>query len=183
MNEVYRYAAALNLILLACALTFFLQPYIVQTPTVFFALAVLVCSLTLGMGPALSSAVLSMTIAGFFFIQPAYSFHMNSRPDLMRLGFMLIMALTVSSVAESKQRLERVLESLVVLRGVQPNLGFCESCSRIEGTKGEWLSLTDLVKKSGIPLMAKTCPNCASAGPIDWPTRENRDEWVNDLQK
>jgi hypothetical protein len=165
MNEIYRYAAALNFILLACALTFFLQPYITQTPTVFFALAVLVCSLTLGMGPALASALLGITIAGYFFMEPVHSFHVNSASDLMRLAFMLIMAITVSSVVEAKQRLER---TLLLLRGLEPQLGICEICSRVEGFHGEWLTLADVVKKSGIPLVAKSCPECHSrdAAPV-----------------
>jgi hypothetical protein len=141
-------------------LTFFLQPYISHAPTGFFALAVLVCSLRLGMGPALASALLSVILAGYFFMEPLYSFHVDSASNLMQLVFLLVIAITVSSVSESKHRLERILETILVLRGFEPRLAICNACSRIQGFKGEWLSLADIVKRSGVPLVMKSCPKC-----------------------
>jgi two-component system sensor histidine kinase KdpD len=162
MKELYRYAAALNFVIIACVLTFILKPYILHASTGFFALAVLLCSLTLGMGPALASAILSVALVGYFFMEPLHSFHVSSGSDLMRLAFLLIMAITVSSVSESKHRLERVMESIFVLRGIESQMGICRDCSRIQGFRGDWLSLVDVVKRTGIPLVAKTCPDCES---------------------
>jgi hypothetical protein len=160
MNEVYRYAAALNFVILAVVLIFLLEPYITNLPTTLFALAVLVCSLTLGMGPALASALLSVTLAGYFFMEPVYSFHVDNPSDLMQLAFLLIMAVSVSSLAESRHRLERTMEFILLLRGLEPELGICEGCSRIQGLRGQWLNLADIARRSGVPLVRKSCPEC-----------------------
>lgn len=161
MKEFYRYAIAIALVLLACAVTFVLRPWIAHTPTGFFGLAVLGCSLTLG--PALAAALLSVSLNGYLFMEPLYSFRVDSGSDLLRLAFLLVMAITVSSVCESRNQLERVMEAILLFRGIEPQIRMCEHCHHIQRLNGEWMSLPDVVKTSGALVVDATCPACSGA--------------------
>jgi hypothetical protein len=161
VSFVFRYVRAIGLVLIAFALTWWFKPYITQTPTGFFVLAVLVCSLSQGLGPSLVTAILSVAVEAYVFMEPVYSFRVSSSSDVLQLIVLVVLAFTVSALKESKTRLERVLDSILLFRGTAPRIAMCPVCHNIEGLNGRWRSLIEVAQDSGAPILDTVCPNCA----------------------
>ena len=162
MSKSSGYLNALGFVSLASVLTFWFKPYITQMPTGFFTLAVLLCALTQGPGPSFLAALLSVAVDSYLFMEPVYSFRVNSTSDLLRLLVLLVLAVTVSSLKESKKRLEKVLESVLLFRGMEPRVSMCSICHNVHGLNGQWHSLEQVVQDSGAPVSDTVCPHCSS---------------------
>jgi len=64
-----------------------------------YVLPVIVAALSFGWGPALISAMLSVAVLDFLFIEPRMSFRVASPTDLWSLGLLLVVAAIASTVA------------------------------------------------------------------------------------
>jgi K+-sensing histidine kinase KdpD len=70
-----------------------------------FVLPVIVAALSFGWGPALISAMLSVAVVDFLFVEPRLSFRVASPTDLWSLGLLLVVAAIASTVgAQSRGR-------------------------------------------------------------------------------
>jgi K+-sensing histidine kinase KdpD len=98
----------LSLLLVAAAgLVAFVVDHIVSTPnlSLIFVLPVIVAALSFGWGPALVSAMLSVAIDDFFFIEPRFTFRVASPSDVWALALLLVVAAIASTVgAQSRGR-------------------------------------------------------------------------------
>lgn len=92
----------LSVVLVAAAtLIAFLVDRIVPSPnlSLVFVLPVIVAALSFGWGPALISAMLSVAVFDFLFVEPRLSFRVASPTDLWALALLLIVAAIASTVA------------------------------------------------------------------------------------
>jgi K+-sensing histidine kinase KdpD len=98
----------LSLLLVAAAgLVAFVVDHIVSTPnlSLIFVLPVIVAALSFGWGPALVSAMLSVAVDDFFFIEPRFTFRVASPSDVWALALLLLVAAIASTVgAQSRGR-------------------------------------------------------------------------------
>ncbi|MDB5461290.1 MAG: hypothetical protein JWO72_3031, partial [Caulobacteraceae bacterium] len=68
-----------------------------------FVLPVIVAALNFGWGPALLSAVLSVGVVDFLFVEPRMSFRVASPTDLWSLGLLLVVAAIASTVGSQSR--------------------------------------------------------------------------------
>lgn len=95
------------LLVAAAGLVAFVVDHIVSTPdlSLIFVLPVIVAALSFGWGPALISAMLSVAIDDFFFIEPRFTFRVASPSDVWALALLLVVAAIASTVgAQSRGR-------------------------------------------------------------------------------
>lgn len=95
------------LLVVAATLVAFVVDHIIPTPnlSLVFVLPVIVAALSFGWGPALVSAMLSVAIFDFFFVEPRLTFRVDSPADLWALGLLLVVAAIASTVgAQSRGR-------------------------------------------------------------------------------
>jgi K+-sensing histidine kinase KdpD len=70
-----------------------------------FVVPVIVAALNFGWGPAMVSAMLSVAVFDFLFVEPRMSFRVDSPTDLWALGLLLVVAAIASAVgAQSRRR-------------------------------------------------------------------------------
>ena len=98
----------LSLLLVAAAtVVAFVVDHIVPAPnlSLVFVLPVIVAALSFGWGPALISAMLSVAVFDFLFVEPRLSFRVASPTDLWALALLLVVAAIASTVgAQSRGR-------------------------------------------------------------------------------
>jgi K+-sensing histidine kinase KdpD len=95
------------LLVAAAGLVAFVVDHIASTPnlSLIFVLPVIVAALSFGWGPALISAMLSVAIDDFFFIEPRFTFRVASPSDVWALALLLLVAAIASTVgAQSRGR-------------------------------------------------------------------------------
>jgi K+-sensing histidine kinase KdpD len=95
------------LLVAAAGIVAFVVDHIVSTPnlSLVFVLPVIVAALSFGWGPALISAMLSVAVDDFFFVDPRMSFRVASPSDLWALALLLVVAAIASTVgAQSRGR-------------------------------------------------------------------------------
>ena len=95
------------LLVAAAGLVAFVVDHIASTPnlSLVFVLPVIVAALSFGWGPALISAMLSVAIDDFFFIEPRFTFRVASPSDVWALALLLVVAAIASTVgAQSRGR-------------------------------------------------------------------------------
>jgi two-component system sensor histidine kinase KdpD len=95
----------------AAALLAFVVDHLVQTPnlTLVFVVPVIMAALSFGWGPALFSAVLSVALFDFLFVEPRMSLQVASPTDIWALALLLAVAAIASTVAAQSRR--RALEA------------------------------------------------------------------------
>lgn len=100
------YAAA-GAMVTAATLVAFVVDHIVQASnlSLVFVAPVIVAAVSFGWGPAVFSALLSVAMFDFFFLEPRLSFQVASTTDLWALALLLLVATIGSTVAaQSRQR-------------------------------------------------------------------------------
>lgn len=100
------YGLSLLLVVVATAVAIVVD-HVVPTPnlSLVFVLPVIVAALSFGWGPALVSAMLSVAIFDFFFVEPRLTFRVDSPADIWALGLLLVVAAIASTVgAQSRGR-------------------------------------------------------------------------------
>jgi len=98
----------LSLVLVAAAsVVAFVVDHLVSAPnlSLIFVLPVIVAALSFGWGPALISAMLSVAVDDFFFVEPRFTFRVASPSDVWALVLLLLVAAIASTVgAQSRGR-------------------------------------------------------------------------------
>jgi K+-sensing histidine kinase KdpD len=105
-SAVLGYGVSL-LLVAAAGVVAFVVDHLVSTPnlSLIFVLPVIVAALSFGWGPALVSAMLSVAVDDFFFIEPRFTFRVASPSDVWALGLLLVVAAIASTVgAQSRGR-------------------------------------------------------------------------------
>ncbi|HLZ73524.1 DUF4118 domain-containing protein [Phenylobacterium sp.] len=95
------------LLVAAAGIVAFVVDRLVATPnlSLIFVLPVIVAALSFGWGPALVSAMLSVAVDDFFFIEPRFTFRVASPSDVWALALLLVVAAIASTVgAQSRGR-------------------------------------------------------------------------------
>jgi K+-sensing histidine kinase KdpD len=115
----------LSLLLVAAATVIaFVVDHIVPSPnlSLVFVLPVIVAALSFGWGPALISAMLSVAVFDFLFVEPRLSFRVASPTDIWALALLLLVAAIASTVgAQSRGRAvaaRRAAEQAEALHGL-----------------------------------------------------------------
>lgn len=90
----------------AAGLAAFVVDHIVQASnlSLVFVVPVIVAAVSFGWGPALFSALLSVAVFDFFFVEPRMSFQVARPTDLWALGLLLLVAAISSTVAAESRR-------------------------------------------------------------------------------
>lgn len=85
----------------AAGILAFVVDHIIDAPSLslVFVLPVIAAAVNFGWGPAFMSALLSVAIFDFFFIEPKFTFVVASPTDVWALGLLLVVAAAVSAVA------------------------------------------------------------------------------------
>ena len=105
-SAVMGYGVSL-LLVAAAGVVAFVVDHLVSTPnlSLIFVLPVIVAALSFGWGPALVSAMLSVAVDDFFFIEPRFTFRVASPSDVWALALLLVVAAIASTVgAQSRGR-------------------------------------------------------------------------------
>ena len=81
-------------------------PLFQHSPVLPYLLAVIFCAWYGGLGPGLSSLVLSLLLTDFFFVEPYFSWGVPKQPDLIKLLFFAVVGSFISVMSEliHKQR-------------------------------------------------------------------------------
>lgn len=102
---VVGYVASVALVA-AAGLAAFVVDHIIAAPnlSLVFVVPVIVSAMAFGWGPSLASALLSVAVFDFFFVQPLYTFRVADPTDLWALGLLLVVAAIASTVAAESRR-------------------------------------------------------------------------------
>jgi PAS domain S-box-containing protein len=107
----WRYAVAVILILAVVSLKILLHPLIEDTaPFLFFTLAVMFVSWFGGLYPGLFTTVVSSVIGIYFFVEPHYSFLINTQSDFVKIISFFIIGVTISWIIEQLRTARDVAE-------------------------------------------------------------------------
>lgn len=110
IGRVRAYAAAVAMVVLATASALAAEPLLASADlAVAFVLPVLIAGLSLGRGPAITAAALSVLADDVFLIEPRLSLTVASRADAWTLTLLLLVGLIASHVASLARR--RALQS------------------------------------------------------------------------
>jgi K+-sensing histidine kinase KdpD len=102
----FGYAMSLALLGVATMVAFVVDHIVpASNLSLVFVLPVIVAALNFGWGPALGSAILSVAVIDFLFVEPKMSFRVASPTDAWSLGLMLVVAAIASTVgAQARAR-------------------------------------------------------------------------------
>lgn len=105
---LWRYGLAIALVLLATGITRRIQPYLGESISPLFFVAVMFSAWYGGLGPGLLSTGLAGWASAFFFMNPPGS-SLLGWDDLIRLAVFLMVALLISSLTSMRRRAEAAL--------------------------------------------------------------------------
>ncbi len=120
--NIYRrflpYCLALASTAIALLLTLWLEPLMPRTIGAFFYIAIIFSTWFGGFQPGVVVVALSTLAIDYFFIEPHYQFFLlDKAPDLVQLGFFLVVALTINlftgNLKESKQKIAQLHRQLI----------------------------------------------------------------------
>jgi two-component system sensor histidine kinase/response regulator len=107
-SKIAQYAFAVLVVILAWLLREFVNPILGErVPFILFYPTVVLAAWFGGLGPGLLTTVLSVFIAGYVFIPPAYSFALSDPTGLTQLLIFLFAGTMISFLAESLHRMTR----------------------------------------------------------------------------
>jgi two-component sensor histidine kinase len=122
-GSVGAYLLAFLSAVVATALRFAIDPYVVGIPFITFFPAVIVVTLISGFGAGLFCVVLSSAAAAFFLLPPIFSFYIESPRDAADLLlFILVSVSIVIFIAAMRLALERYREQSVTLHESEERL-------------------------------------------------------------
>jgi K+-sensing histidine kinase KdpD len=176
----------LSLLLVAAAtVVAFVVDHIVPAPnlSLVFVLPVIVAALSFGWGPALISAMLSVAIFDFLFVEPRLSFRVASPTDLWALALLLVVAAIASTVgAQSHGRAvaaRRAAQQAEALHGLahaviraEPTPALIKTAASALGRIFDAPAIV-LAEQSG-----KLSPVAASGGAILSPADQEAAQWA-----
>jgi two-component system sensor histidine kinase KdpD len=94
-----------------------------------YLLAVLVTAIRFGLWPALVAAVLSVAALDFLFLQPLYSFVVNTPQDALLLAFLSVGAIIASGLAARLREQVSIAE-----RNAETTAALCQFAGKLAGT-------------------------------------------------
>ncbi len=176
----------LSLLLVAGAtVVAFVVDQVVPAPnlSLVFVLPVIVAALGFGWGPALISAMLSVAVFDFLFVEPRLSFRVASPTDLWALGLLLVVAAIASTVgAQSRGRAvvaRRAAEQAEALHGLAHAVIKAEPAPALIKTAAS--ALGQIFGAPAVVLAEqsdKLWPAAASGGAILSPADQEAAQWA-----
>jgi K+-sensing histidine kinase KdpD len=173
------------LLVAAAAVVAFVVDHIVPAPnlSLVFVLPVIVAALSFGWGPALISAMLSVAVFDFLFVEPRLSFRVASPTDLWALALLLVVAAIASTVgAQSRGRAvaaQRAAQQAEALHGLahavikaEPTPALIKTAASALGRIFDAPAIV-LAEQSG-----KLSPVAASGGATLSPADEEAAQWA-----
>jgi K+-sensing histidine kinase KdpD len=169
----------------AATVVAFVVDHIVPAPnlSLVFVLPVIVAALSFGWGPALISAMLSVAVFDFFFVEPRLTFRVDSPADVWALALLLVVAAIASTVgAQSRGRAvaaRRAAQQAEALHGLAHAVIKAEPAPALIKTAASALGrIFDapaivLAEQSG-----KLSPAAASGGATLSPADEEAAQWA-----
>lgn len=97
-----KWLLSLSVFLLCALISYFLHPVVPRSSGCVFVLAVLFTSVITGTAAGVATAVLSVLVASFFFMDPIGSFKVYSSADALQL-FVLVVTAVVVGVLNSRK--------------------------------------------------------------------------------
>ncbi|HTA42570.1 MAG TPA: DUF4118 domain-containing protein [Bryobacteraceae bacterium] len=132
-------------------LTLLFKQYLGNSPELVFVPAVVFSSLFCGLGPGLTSALLSIVALIYYFEEPAYSFAIDSVRDILDIVVFSLVAVSINAINVARQRAEKIL------RGLLPVCAWCRKIRR----EDQWLSLEVYARMElNTALTHSICPDC-----------------------
>jgi two-component system sensor histidine kinase KdpD len=173
------------LLVAAATVVAFVVDHIVPAPnlSLVFVLPVIVAALSFGWGPALISAMLSVAVFDFLFVEPRLSFRVASPTDIWALGLLLAVAAIASTVgAQSRGRAvaaRRAAEQAEALHGLahavikaEPTPALIKTAASALGRIFDAPAIV-LAEQSG-----RLSPVAASGGAVLSPADEEAAQWA-----
>ncbi|MBR1188376.1 DUF4118 domain-containing protein [Bradyrhizobium sp. AUGA SZCCT0160] len=114
-SPVMRYLAAIAMIALATVVAIGVDSKIaIPNLSLVFVVPVIIAGVSLGLGPALCSAILGALAFNFFFIDPRYSLAVDDVANIWAIGLLFVVGLIASGVAFTSGR--RAIEAASLRR-------------------------------------------------------------------
>jgi K+-sensing histidine kinase KdpD len=98
-----------------------------------FVVPVVIAGVSLGLGPALCSAILGALAFNFFFTEPRYSLAVDDPKDIWAIGLLFVIGLIVSGVAFTSHR--RAAEAALLRRQARVLQGYSRDLVAADNTK------------------------------------------------
>ncbi|MDQ4123710.1 MAG: ATP-binding protein [Acidobacteriota bacterium] len=109
---IWRYAIAVILILIIVILKITMQSLLEDSaPFLFFTIAVMFVSWYGGLFPGLFTTLLGATVGTFLFVEPYYSFKINSQSDFAKVISFFIISVTISWIIEQLRSARDIAEA------------------------------------------------------------------------
>jgi PAS domain S-box-containing protein len=100
-SRLFRYGLPVVAVLLSAVLRLALDPYLTwKAPFVFFIIAILLSARYGGLGPGLTATALSVLVGEYFFVEPRFSFRMESLSDTVNLGLFAVVGIAISVICD-----------------------------------------------------------------------------------
>jgi len=104
-SPVTRYLASIAMIAVATVVAIGVDSKIaIPNLSLIFVVPVIIAGVSLGLGPALCSAILGALAFNFFFIEPRYSLAVDDAANIWAIGLLFVVGLIASSVAFTSGR-------------------------------------------------------------------------------
>lgn len=109
---IWRYAIAVILILVVVILKITMQSFIEESaPFLFFTLAVMFVSWYSGLFPGLFTTSLGAALGTYLFVEPYYSFKINTQTDFVKIISFFIIGVTISWIIEQLRTARDIAEA------------------------------------------------------------------------
>ena len=114
-SEVMRYLASFAMTAVATAVAVGVDSKVtIPNLSLVFVVPVIIAGVSLGLGPSLCSAILGALAFNFFLTEPRYSLAVDDPANIWAIGLLLVVGLTVSSVAFTSH--QRATEAALLRR-------------------------------------------------------------------
>ncbi|HEX8399633.1 MAG TPA: ATP-binding protein [Pyrinomonadaceae bacterium] len=109
---IWRYAIAVILIMVVVILKITMQSFIEESaPFLFFTLAVMFVSWYSGLFPGLFTTTLGAALGTYLFVEPYYSFKINTQTDFVKVISFFIIGVTISWIIEQLRTARDIAEA------------------------------------------------------------------------
>lgn len=109
LSKLQQFVISIALVVSVSAICYVVQPYINYRVVAFILLlCVSLLAVTLDIVPVLVAALLSALVWDFFFIQPRFTFHVNSTEDVILLLMYLLIALVNAVLTYKIRQIEKI---------------------------------------------------------------------------
>jgi PAS domain S-box-containing protein len=104
-SSLARYSVAIGATLAVTLIRWLLDPLLgSDQPLLLFTLGITLAGWWGGLGPGLLATALSLVIGTWAFVEPFYTFHIQSTPDVTRIVLLTLIGIAISFLSETKYR-------------------------------------------------------------------------------